>query len=106
MKNRLKFIHIVSTKGEVIVLLDSLWVSIIIILILILANGIFSMTEIAIVTSRKARLEKLEEDGNRKAKYALKLAENPNQLLSTIQIGITLIGVVTGAFGGATIKPR
>ena len=106
MKNRLKFIHIESTKGEVIVLLDSLWVSIIIILILILANGIFSMTEIAIVTSRKARLEKLEEDGNRKAKYALKLAENPNQLLSTIQIGITLIGVVTGAFGGATIAEQ
>lgn len=84
-------------------LLDSLWISIIIILILIVANGIFSMTEIAIVTSRKARLEKLEEDGNKKAKLALKLAENPNQLLSTIQIGISLIGVVTGAFGGATI---
>lgn len=61
------------------------------------------MTEIAIVTSRKARLEKLEEDGNKKARLALKLAENPNQLLSTIQIGISLIGVVTGAFGGATI---
>lgn len=89
-----------------IVLLDSLSVSIIIILILIIANGIFSMTEIAIVTSRNARLEKLEEDGDKRAKYALKLAENPNQLLSTIQIGITLIGVITGAFGGATIAKQ
>jgi Domain of unknown function DUF21./CBS domain./Transporter associated domain. len=62
------------------------------------------MTEIAIVTSKKMRLEKLKEDGNRRAKYALDLAENPNQLLSTIQIGITLIGVITGAFGGAKIS--
>jgi putative hemolysin len=64
------------------------------------------MTEIAIVTSRKARLEKLAEDGDKRATYALKLAEHPNQLLSTIQIGITLIGVVTGAFGGAAIASK
>lgn len=84
--------------------MDSFWLSITIVFILILANGIFSMTEIAIVTSKKMRLEKLKEDGNRRAKYALDLAENPNQLLSTIQIGITLIGVITGAFGGAKIS--
>ncbi|GGA64531.1 hemolysin family protein [Ornithinibacillus halotolerans] len=78
-------------------------VSISIVLILIIANGIFAMTEIAIVTSRKGRLEKIAENGDNRATFALKLAEEPNQLLSTIQIGITLIGVVTGAFGGATI---
>ncbi|MCU9613374.1 hemolysin family protein [Caldibacillus lycopersici] len=83
--------------------MDSLWTSVIIVFILIIANGIFAMTEISIVTSRKGRLEKLAEEGNSRASYALKLAENPTQLLSTIQIGITLIGVITGAFGGATI---
>ncbi|WAA12241.1 hemolysin family protein [Fervidibacillus halotolerans] len=83
--------------------MDSLWTSILIVFILIIANGIFAMTEIAIVTSKKGRLEILKEKGNRNADYALKLANNPNQLLSTIQIGITLIGVVTGAFGGAKI---
>lgn len=77
--------------------------SIVIVLILIVANGIFAMTEIAIVTSRKTRLETRLEEGDMRAKYALKLAENPNQLLSTIQIGITLIGVITGAFGGSMI---
>lgn len=86
--------------------LDSLWIPIILVLLLILINGVFSMTEIAIVTSKKTKLGKLEEEGNKKAGIALKLANNPNQLLSTIQIGITLIGVVTGAFGGATIASQ
>lgn len=83
--------------------MDSIWTSIVIVLVLIFANGIFAMTEIAIVTSKRNRLEKLLDEGNSSASFALKLADNPNQLLSTIQIGITLIGVVTGAFGGATI---
>lgn len=64
------------------------------------------MTEIAIVTSKKNKLEKWYEDGNSRAKYALQLAEDPNQLLSTIQVGITLIGVITGAFGSATIASQ
>lgn len=64
------------------------------------------MTEIAIVTSKKNRFEKFEEEGNKRAKFALLLANNPNQLLSTIQIGITLIGLVTGAFGGAKIASQ
>lgn len=85
------------------IFLDSIWISVVFVLILIVANGIFAMTEIAIVTSKKNRLEKLRDEGNSSAKYALNLAEDPNQLLSTIQIGITLIGVITGAFGGATI---
>lgn len=64
------------------------------------------MTELAIVTSKKSRLEKRAEDGDSRAKYALQLANNPNQLLSTIQIGITLIGIVTGAIGGAAIAEQ
>ncbi len=61
------------------------------------------MTEIAIVTSRKARLEQRKKEGDKRASFALTLAENPTDLLSTIQIGITLIGIITGAFGGAAI---
>ncbi|WP_217585877.1 hemolysin family protein [Lentibacillus saliphilus] len=83
--------------------MDSLAVSIIILLILIVANGIFAMTEIGIVTSRKIRLEQKIKEGDTRAKKALYLAENSSELLSTIQIGITLIGIISGAFGGAAI---
>ena len=91
-------------KGTVNCFLDSIWTSILVIFILIIANGLFAMTEIAIVTSRKSRLEKKYDEGDKRAKYAIQFADNPNQLLSTIQIGITLIGVINGAFGGATIS--
>ncbi|MGE4272720.1 MAG: hemolysin family protein [Desulfitobacterium sp.] len=83
--------------------MGSLGTSVMIVFILIMANGLFAMTEIAIVTSKKNRLVNAKDKGDNRAAYALKLAENPNQLLSTIQIGITLIGVITGAYGGATI---
>lgn len=73
------------------------------ILILIVINGLFAMTEIAIVSSRKTRLEKRANEGDLGAKAALQLAEEPNQLLSTIQVGITLIGIFNGAFGGAVL---
>lgn len=73
------------------------------ILLLIVLNGIFAMAEIAIVTSRKTRLQQKANEGDRNAKIALELANNPNRLLSTIQIGITLIGIFAGVFGGATI---
>ncbi|AFZ30527.1 protein of unknown function DUF21 [Gloeocapsa sp. PCC 7428] len=76
---------------------------ILIIFLLIVANGIFAMSEMAIVSSRKARLQQLANEGNAKARAALKLAESPNNFLSTVQVGITLIGILTGAFGGATI---
>ncbi|WNZ21887.1 HlyC/CorC family transporter [Leptolyngbya sp. NK1-12] len=76
---------------------------ILVILLLILANGLFSMSEMAIVSSRRARLQELVEQGNHKAQVALDLANSPNQFLSTIQVGITLIGILTGAFGGATL---
>ncbi|MGL5512943.1 MAG: hemolysin family protein [Sporomusa sp.] len=74
-----------------------------IIFLLIIANGIFAMTEIAIVSSRKARLERFVAEGRAGAKAALELVNNPTQLLSTVQVGISAIGVVTGAYGGATI---
>lgn len=67
---------------------------------LILINGIFSMSEIALVSSRKARLENSANKGSRQAKAALQLAEHPNKFLSTVQIGITMVGILTGMFGG------
>lgn len=74
-----------------------------IILGLLLLNGIFAMSEIAVVTSRRARLERQASDGSRGARQALTLVDEPTRFLSTVQIGITLIGVLAGAFGGATI---
>lgn len=70
---------------------------------LILANGFFAMSEIAMVSVRRERLRMRAEKGDPRAKAALELAESPNRFLSTVQIGITLIGVVAGVFGGATL---
>ena len=75
----------------------------IIIVLLVLANGVFAMAEIAIISCRKSRLRKLAEQGDTRAQAALELAESPNRFLSTVQVGMTLIGVMAGAFGGATI---
>ncbi|HOC56251.1 MAG TPA: hemolysin family protein [Verrucomicrobiota bacterium] len=74
-----------------------------VILLLLVVNGVFAMTEIAIVTARKGRLRQLASGGNARARLALALAESPNRFLSTVQIGITLVGILAGAFGGATI---
>jgi len=74
------------------------------IFILILFNGFFSMSEIALVSARKVRLQQRVEDGDEAAKHALQLLAAPNRLLSTVQIGITLVGVLTGALGGATLS--
>jgi len=76
---------------------------ILIILVLILLNGIFAMSEIAVVSSRKARLEAAAKRGDQRAKAALHLANNPGKFLSTVQIGITVIGIVTGIYSGAEI---
>jgi len=76
---------------------------ILIVLCLIALNGLFSLSEMAIVSARKSRLQQKAEDGDQKAIKALALAENPNRFLSTVQVGITLIGILSGAFGGATI---
>ena len=73
------------------------------ILILIVANGVFSMSEISVVSSRKSRLQQMAAEGDAGAGRALELAENPNRFLATVQIGITLVGIFTGAFGGATV---
>lgn len=73
---------------------------IIIIGFLILLNGIFSMSEIALVSARKFKLESAAKKGNKNARKALDLAGNPNTFLSTVQIGITLIGILTGIFSG------
>lgn len=74
-----------------------------IIVALLLCNGVFAMTEIALVSSRKARLKVLADGGSQRARVALEMADNPNRFLSTVQIGISLVGVLAGAFGGATI---
>lgn len=76
---------------------------ILIILGLILVNGIFAMSEIAVVTSKRIRLQKLVENGSRGAQAALDLADSPSRFLSTIQVGITLIGIFNGAFGEASL---
>ncbi|MFW9260377.1 hemolysin family protein [Nostoc sp. CALU 546] len=86
--------------------MSSITFEILIILVLIIANGLFSMSEMAIVSARKVRLQQLANQGDVKAKAALKLAESPNHFLSTVQVGISLIGILTGAFGGATIASR
>jgi putative hemolysin len=78
----------------------------IIIFLLILINGLFALAEIALVSANKIRLEQLIIKGDYRAKIALDLANNPNQILSTVQIGITLIGIFAGAFGGANIAQK
>ena len=72
-------------------------------LVLVIANGVFSMSEMAVVSARKARLRQRADEGSKGAAVALELAENPDDFLSTVQIGITMIGTLAGAFGGATI---
>jgi len=76
---------------------------ILIIFLLIILNGIFAMSEIAVVSSKKPRLQQRANEGDLRAKRALELSANPNLFLSTVQVGITLIGVLAGAVGGATL---
>lgn len=71
------------------------------ILALIIINGFFALSEIAVVTAKKSRLKEKAEDGNERAKGALNLANNPNQFLSSIQVGITLISIIAGAYAGS-----
>ena len=79
-------------------------VSIAIVLVLVVLNGFFAMSELSIVSARKARLETMARNGSRGAERALKLAEDPTSFLSTVQIGITLIGIFAGAYSGATLS--
>lgn len=79
-------------------------IEIFIILLLIAANGAFAMAEVAMISLRRARLEPLAEQGNRNAQAALALSRQPNQFLATVQVGITLVGILNGALGGATLS--
>ncbi|MBX3593441.1 hemolysin family protein [Sphingomonas sp.] len=79
------------------------WIDVAIILALVALNGIFAMSELAIVSARTARLEALARTGRRGATTALSLAADPGRFLSTVQIGITLIGIVAGAYSGASL---
>lgn len=79
---------------------------ILIVLALILVNGLLAMSELAVVSARRARLQGMAERGVPGAVRALKLAENPGRFLSTVQIGITLVGILAGAFSGASLGGR
>lgn len=81
----------------------NVWTEILIIVGLTVINGVFAMSEIALVSARKARLQQRAEEGDRGAAAALALAAAPERLLSTVQVGISLISMLTGAFAGATI---
>src|SRR3989344_4769747 len=76
---------------------------IIIVILLILLNGVFAMAEISVLSARKSKLKQLANEGSKRAQAALGLAQSPNRFLSTVQIGITFVGIFTGAFGGETI---
>ena len=78
-------------------------IEILVVLALFVANGAFAMSEMAVVSSRKSRLKQMAADGHAGAAAALRLAEAPNRFLPTVQIGITLIGLLAGAFSGATL---
>ncbi|GAB4479584.1 MAG: hemolysin family protein [Anaerolineae bacterium] len=74
-----------------------------VLLALVLINGLLAMSELAILSARRERLEGRAEGGDEGARAALELAEEPTRFLSTVQIGITLVGIITGAFGGAAL---
>ncbi|TBR60117.1 hypothetical protein B4U84_04270 [Westiellopsis prolifica IICB1] len=79
---------------------------ILLVLLLIFANALFVMSELAIVSARKVRLQQMAERGDQKARVALELASSPNQFLATVQVGITLLAILSGAFGESVIAKR
>jgi putative hemolysin len=86
--------------------MSSAFLEIFLVLVLILINGFFAMSEIALVSARKVRLEQKADEGDKGAKTALELTKSTNNLLSSVQVGITLVGILTGALGGATVAER
>jgi putative hemolysin len=84
----------------------TVWLEVAIVVGLTLLNGFFAMAELAIVSSRRIRLQQMAEAGSRGAARALQLAENPGRFLSGVQVGITLIGILSGAYGGSTLGAR
>ena len=83
-----------------------MYIELLIVLVLVLCNGLLSMSELAVVSSRPARLKVMAAEGNKGAAVALKLGEDPGKFLSSAQVGISLIGVLSGAFSGATLGER
>ncbi|MFA7582319.1 MAG: hemolysin family protein [Proteiniphilum sp.] len=77
-----------------------MWIDIIIVFLLILLNGFFALSEIAIVSAKKNKLERERKQGKKGARRALRLQADPDNFLSSVQVGITLIGIINGAFGG------
>ncbi|MGA3008037.1 MAG: hemolysin family protein [Opitutaceae bacterium] len=86
--------------------MNTVGTQLLIIALLLLVNGVFAMAEIAVVSSRKARLKKLADDGSARAHLALALAESPTRFLSLVQVGMTLCSIVAGAVGGASFSDR
>jgi putative hemolysin len=78
---------------------------IVVILLLLALNGVFAMAEIALISARRSRLKSQAEAGKKNAEIALKLGENPERFLSTVQVGITLVGVLAGAYGAVKLVP-
>jgi putative hemolysin len=95
--NRRKYQHVRKD------FMTSIWVELFIIVFLIFLNGLLALSELALVSSREERLEQWANEGNSKARVALELVNSPDSFLSTIQIGITFIGILAGAFGGTTV---
>ena len=74
-----------------------------VVLVLVALNGLFALSELAVVSSRRSRLKALAQEGRRGANRALALAADPSRFLSTVQIGITAVGLIAGAYSGATL---
>ena len=86
--------------------MNSVFLELAIVFALLVANGVFSMAEIAVVSARKSRLRQLADGGDSRSRLALELAESPNTFLATVQIGITVVGVLAAAFSGATMAEK
>ncbi len=86
--------------------MHSVSIELVAMILLILVNGFLSMSEMAVVSARRIRLRASAEAGDRKARAALRLIEQPDRFFSTVQTGITLVGILTGAFGGATVAEK
>jgi putative hemolysin len=98
--------HKITVGRMSMAIFESFWFQALLIFGLILANGVFSMSELAVMTSRKVRLQQRAEDGDTAARTALELSNAPNRFLATVQIGITLIGTLSGALGGAALASQ
>ncbi|HUH75803.1 MAG TPA: CNNM domain-containing protein, partial [Devosia sp.] len=83
-----------------------MFVEILIVVVLTVVNGVLAMSELAVVSARTSRLRAMAEQGNKGAATAILLAEEPGKFLSSVQIGITLVGILSGAFSGATLGLR